>query len=536
MRLTLYMKLQFRPNDHFSWRILPGYPVEAADVRVERVLADITQLGKDWERHRRTMLFEMEQGMLLRGSGGRYSDSELRHAAERNPRPKFAGNIDHLQTTVMQEPVPGSGISKHYLVLYDTVPGGTGYLKELMQSTGVLREVFALALARLEACACNGETRSDGTPRDGCYRCLYAYRLSAAMADISRERATEILRAILEDWENLYAVRSIDEITIDPLIESELERLFLATLQEARHAGAPVVVKKEFFGHDSGYRVRVGQREYALLLQRSLGTADGVDVPSRADFLFRPLDPESPVRPVAVFTDGYEYHAAPGRGRIGTDLAQRMSLLRGGGFRVWSLTWEDLLHFGKKAPEANPFLETASAVLTKLLGHSSIPITVRALRPMAGENPLTQLLAYLADGIDADWERYAILHAMAGIEKRNTVSEMQSAARLDRLRNETDSRQLQEFVPTASGAVLHDEREIPVGDHGLRCGIVARVLPLAAAADPSRYADLRVMLRFHDGPAQAACFPAYRERWNQMLRAVNLYQFVPGFEAEAERN
>jgi len=33
----------------------------------------------------------------------------------------------------MDEPVQGSDIRKRYLVLYDGVPGGTGYLKELMR-------------------------------------------------------------------------------------------------------------------------------------------------------------------------------------------------------------------------------------------------------------------------------------------------------------------------------------------------------------------------------------------------------------------
>ncbi|MBR9974160.1 MAG: hypothetical protein KFF77_01135, partial [Bacteroidetes bacterium] len=166
-----------------------------------------------------------------------------------------------------------------------------------------------------------------------------------------------------------------------------------------------------------------------------------------------------------------------------------------------------------------------------LLGQPSIPPAVRALRPMTEANPMAQLLAYLADGDDADWEHYAVLHALAGLENRKTVSEMQSASRLAQLRAPGDGGEIPAFVPSASGAVLHDEREIPIGEHGLRYGIVARVLPLASAADPSRYADLRVLLRFHDGTAQAACFPAYRECWNQMLSAVNLWQFVPGFEA-----
>ncbi len=46
----------------------------------------------------------------------------------------FGGNIDHLQTAPHDEPIPDSNHRKKYLALYDTVPGGTGYLKQLMRS------------------------------------------------------------------------------------------------------------------------------------------------------------------------------------------------------------------------------------------------------------------------------------------------------------------------------------------------------------------------------------------------------------------
>ena len=66
-------------------------------------------------------------------------------------------------------------------------------------------------------------------------------------------------------------------------------------------------------------------------------------VPSRADFVFYPERPERGELPIAVFTDGYEYHADPNSGlRVGIDTAQRMALMRSGRYRVWSLTWDDV--------------------------------------------------------------------------------------------------------------------------------------------------------------------------------------------------
>lgn len=439
-------------------------------------------------------------------------------------RKKFAGNIDHLQTTVMQEPVPGSGVSKHYLVLYDTVPGGTGYLKELMQSTGVLREVFTLALRRMNDCDCRHDPK-----KDGCYRCVYAYRLSYAMADISRTTAISMLGEILRGWDSLHAVKTIDEITINPLIESELEGLFLETLRDARVGDRPVTLKKAFLGHDSGYRLRVGEREYGIVQQKYLGEAEGVTIPSRADFVIFSTEEGRSFKPVVVFTDGYEYHAQQknGDGRVGYDLDRRMALLRSGRFHVWSLTWDDLVGYGKKiTPEVNPFLAVRPAVLNTLLGQPSVPVVVRALADAPARNPFALLLDYLAGAGESDWERFAALHALAGIENKSFVSEKDVEARRVLLWEAPDADAIPAFAPIGTGQMLYDERMAGAG-------IVARSLPLAAAADPGRQSEIRVLLRFFDSVAQAMQ-EGYRGRWNAMLSAVNLYQFLPAFAFVAD--
>jgi len=434
-------------------------------------------------------------------------------------REKFAGSIDHLQTTVMQEPVPGSGVSKHYLVLYDTVPGGTGYLKELMQSTGVLREVFSLALRRMNDCDCRHDVH-----KDGCYRCVYAYRLSYAMADISRHTAITMLSDILRGWDSLHAVKTIDEITVNPLIESELERLFLETLRSARVDDKPVMLKKAFLGHDSGYSLRVGEREYGIVQQKYFGQADAVTVPSRADFVIYSTENGRAFKPVVVFTDGYEYHAEQkhGDGRVGYDLNQRMALMRSGGFRVWSLTWDDLVQYGKHATkEENPFLAIRPAILHTLLAQPSVSTSVRALAAARSRNTFALLLDYLAGPGESAWEQFAALHALAGIETQVLVSEKDVALRRKVLWDIPDSGAIPEFVPAGSGQMLYAERAVD-------SGVISRSLPISAASDPGRHAEIQVLLRFFDA-MDHALKEGYRFRWNAMLSALNLYQFIPGF-------
>ena len=118
---------------------------------------------------------------------------------------RFKGRIDHLQTTVHEEPLPDSSFKRKYLVLYDTVPGGTGYLKQLMRSSDELMDILQLALEALKSCPCN----QDGA-KDGCYRCLYAYRNSYNMKETSRDTAVELLAEILSYKDRLVKTDTID--------------------------------------------------------------------------------------------------------------------------------------------------------------------------------------------------------------------------------------------------------------------------------------------------------------------------------------
>lgn len=59
---------------------------------------------------------------------------------------EYFGNVDHLRATVSEVPVPDADYRKQYLVIYDSVPGGTGYLKQLMHEKNALIEIFEKAL------------------------------------------------------------------------------------------------------------------------------------------------------------------------------------------------------------------------------------------------------------------------------------------------------------------------------------------------------------------------------------------------------
>ena len=249
---------------------------------------------------------------------------------------KFGGNIDHLRTAIHEEPIRDSGLRKKYLVLYDVVPGGTGYLKELMREPELLIEVFQLAYDVLRFCEC-GQTPD----ADGCYRCLYIYRQSRDRTNISRKVALEFLGQLLEGKATFTKTDSISSISINSLIESELEARFIEALRRSKHQDQPFRLTKDVVRGKPGWRLVAGSQTWMLEPQVKLGTKNDVAIPVRADFVFRP-ERSSRALPIAVFTDGFMFHAEGENHRVGYDMAQRMALRRSGRFTIWSLTWDDV--------------------------------------------------------------------------------------------------------------------------------------------------------------------------------------------------
>ena len=54
-------------------------------------------------------------------------------------------NVDHLRAAICEVPVKDADYRKQYLVIYDSVPGGTGYLKQLLQHDDALIQIFPCA-------------------------------------------------------------------------------------------------------------------------------------------------------------------------------------------------------------------------------------------------------------------------------------------------------------------------------------------------------------------------------------------------------
>ena len=78
--------------------------------------------------------FEVDTGM-----------ANFKAALELGLRRKFGGEPVHLKVGHISEPTGEDG-RRQFLMLYDAVPGGTGYLKELVKEKGAFVGLFELAL------------------------------------------------------------------------------------------------------------------------------------------------------------------------------------------------------------------------------------------------------------------------------------------------------------------------------------------------------------------------------------------------------
>ncbi|MBF0213301.1 MAG: DEAD/DEAH box helicase [Magnetococcales bacterium] len=430
---------------------------------------------------------------------------------------KFGGSIDHLQTAVHEEPVSDSAHRKRYLVLFDTVPGGTGYLKQLMRSPVPLMEVFSLGLESLKGCSCN-----DTPDKDGCYRCLFAYRNSYDMADISRNTAIELLEAILAQRDNLVRIEGLKSVDVNALFDSELETRFVEALRRIKvgEQAAKLVKKMLPASGKPGYLLTIGEQRWEIEPQVNLGPEDNVAIPSKADFLFHPVGRTTITKPIAVFTDGYLYH----RNRLGQDMAQRMALAQSGRFHVWSLSWKDVENrFKNQGAYFQQFLAPQQAKLVGELGKLLNRYQTNGFHNIHHANSFDWLIRFLAHPNIKEWTQCAFVHGLIHLDK--TVQRNAWTQSLSDLPGDIGSF----LAQNSEQFVLGRWRSDPIQGS----------VDLWLAVDPTCINDgkvegMRLAVRLADGEPEREK-QGFESVWNGFIRLYNLFQFLPyGFCTSSE--
>lgn len=439
----------------------------------------------------------------------------------------FHGNIDHLHATYYSEPQGGGNARRHYLVLYDRIPGGTGYLKELLRAPDNLLNMLRMAHETLSRCECN-----DDPDKDGCYRCLYAYRESRHMDKISRDTARELLGRILERKDKLVSISGLDEVDVSTLLESELEHRFVQALANAdsRLQMTPGLVNSK----PGNFITITGEdgktMAWRLEPQVKLGPNEGAALACEADFVFWPARSGARLKPVAVFMDGYQFHY----NRVADDTAKRQALLDGGRFLIWNLGWHDLPEPGRKPDGAfqsylsyaqQPRMHQLYDQLATQLGWA----TFARLEYVLEAGPFAWLLRYLSDGEAAvDVFQQAALSRLLVWLRQESLSDPALV---------TSCRE--EIRPMAPGHVV--EKLIPEeGEGGVLGGLLqsfaSALPPLSLAVSiPAEGLKSRTTLteaaRCHItlddlGPVDDN---EYERAWRSFWKLADLFQFAPNF-------
>lgn len=441
-----------------------------------------------------------------------YAVPTFRAALHLGLRKHFHGTPAHLKITESSEPVDDAGNARRrFLLIYDAVPGGTGYLADLWRD-GALFGVLQLALDAMRTCRCKK------LERDGCYRCVFAYQEQRDIGKISRTRAETLFAQILASRGKVAKIPTLSEVSVDRVLESELEERFVQALARWVH-DKPGWSWEADVPYELGrcWRIITPERTWRLEPQVNVGTKDGVTLHCRPDFLLRSLSNEA-ILPIAIFCDGFRYHACPEKkeARIEDDIRKRQALLDSDKFWVWTVTWKDVVQGEGAGSLSTPTL--FSKIDPEQRGKAALAMPGPTIDAVEGHSCLQQLFDFLGNP-DADAWRNAALAAGFGLL---AVRKPLAVADIQALRHHLEESAERGTVPTAGR-----ESGVPAvfaASRGNEWAHLLGTLDGASARSPKSFGNLQFLLRLFDEPA-ARKDPEFEACWRAFFQAWNLLQF-----------
>jgi len=271
----------------------------------------------------------------------------------------YKGNPQHIEIKEYKEFNKQTSRNDRFLVLYDVIPGGTGYLSKLFNKTEFATLIEKAYLA-IKDCTCQF------SGKDGCYRCIYTYGNQFEREELSRFRAEELFRKLhqaSDKWD--YIPEGLNEVTNSGKIEeSELEERFIRCVKNYCEKDEQQLLDWKFESINLDgiitYRLKIvnGNSEYRYQItpQVSLGQSDGVLYPTRCDHQITcidikkdgeslPMEVIDSIPKIAVYLDGYQYHATAENNRFVGDIIKRIAIRQSNRYISWTLTWDDLTFF-----------------------------------------------------------------------------------------------------------------------------------------------------------------------------------------------
>ncbi|MGV9370032.1 DEAD/DEAH box helicase [Micromonospora tulbaghiae] len=417
---------------------------------------------------------------------------------------QYGGDPAHLQAVSATMPDGQSDGTRNFVVVFDTQPQGTGYLHRLAKPEE-FRAILELARQRIADCVCRHEGRAV------CHRCLLRYARNEHFALMSRDEALGMLDKLLDNW-NVEEGTRTDEISLIHQVESELELRFLTKLlalgetpdsglridRRTDHDGARIADLR--FVRDNGQSVT----HWQMKLQNTVrGT--------RPDVHFKRLDAPSPE--VAVYLDGFKYHASSQYNRLADD-AEKRARLRAHGYLVFAATWDDVKTWGSAdgLGQWTPYGGVSKQAARERYRQFLPGADPDELEETIWVNPIEQLMRFLANPDLTRWQRRAEA-TLAGMLKQardNTATDSSGVAErlVAALRGEPLPRPIAGKIMIARA---RDHADCPVA-----MVVDGRSKPLPT------WSALAVL---DDLPA-AVADAGHKERWAAWLAWGNVIQFL----------
>jgi DEAD/DEAH box helicase domain-containing protein len=237
--------------------------------------------------------------------------------------------------------------------------------------------------------------------------------------------------------------------------------------------------------------------------------------PSQPDFLLQCDDVH--IKPLAIFTDGFEYHCSPNN-RLADDLHKRRAILESGNYLVWSLTWDDLMEGASATCMVcpSPLAQVVQRAADAARAHGqTLPDPSHVLG-----SGLEQLKAWLDMPDTAGWQALA----QAAVSTPLQVLASNRRVALSSLHAAIETWRTGQPLP-----VLH---HVADGDwvYNDRASLSQDLVTCMSVADAGGISQAQaiVLARIADDEAAVAASD-FRERWRRFLACMNLYQFCDRF-------
>jgi DEAD/DEAH box helicase domain-containing protein len=277
----------------------------------------------------------------------------FRSGIELGMKEYYHSSPEHIRIDSYTEANQATGKKDYYLVMYDTIPGGTGYLAKLY-NTAEFTELLEKAYERIKECSCQHEGK------DGCYHCILTYGNQYSRDSFSREQAELLFERLVDNtnaWERIDG--SVGTIAQNGAAEdSELELKFVSamrTLSKKNEWTFEKVPDEDSYHYEL---VVVNDKEdteirYNIKPQFELTVAYGVKhttIPdfqimcTRAKIYGNEIEDLINIPWWSIYLDGYQYHACAPNMRFYSDWEKREGIKQAKPQRMfsWTLTWEDI--------------------------------------------------------------------------------------------------------------------------------------------------------------------------------------------------